>query len=282
MSNDRTLNQIMKAHYSASKGLWLLIALSQLGVFGLGVFSASHSEPPLLVLGGIALGAPVLLFVLRLGAGAYQAKAEEIRRLEFARKTVNHEPTNATLLQIRSDASKLPSFDPEPDGEYFGSDLPFGPQRMAHCAEERAFFTRAAARTLSFACAIAVLGGVIVAVFSSWFLFKTLAADGASSTADLNLTADLFGAFFVFFGVGSFSNLWGKYSSLAKTAGQVFHSCDQLRQQVDLDFSEVYLVVAAYDVAVAETPPLPGVLYRFQKKKLNALWRKEMAKVVDQ
>lgn len=272
------LSDVKRREYSQAKSLGFISAVIQWALFIGSLYAIFKATGDLAtVLGILAFVAPIVGFVLKQAAGRYYSSGERVRRLLYLQDGLGRQSSSADLLDVAESATSVPSLDPEPLDSEFTSELPSGPQRLAHIIQEAAFYTRSLARSTSrFYSALAV-GGLAVTIVGLLLLVQH-PTPALGRVADPTKTwVKAASMLLVFFATGTFAERAASFLSLSSSAKSVFDRCELLRKQPDVQESGVLLAMGTYDAALAKAQPLPGWVYRLRRERLHEAWKKFMA-----
>ncbi|MCA9647266.1 MAG: hypothetical protein KC492_41540, partial [Myxococcales bacterium] len=161
---------------------------------------------------------------------------------------------------------------PPPIGEYFDSPHPTGARRTAHIVEQAAFFTVRHASTMATVCLMltALCFGIGVALL--W-----LVANGQASPSAEPAFTQAAGALLAFVPTSEFLSLWSGYTRLRSVARRAVEHCGALARQESPDDEHVAFVVGSYDAGLAQGPPVPGLIYRLERDRLERAWAQHEA-----
>lgn len=258
----------MRRQFSAAKSLWALHVALEVIRLALGLYLLAGGRR-ILVAGAASLVVPILSFFVRRFADESRGIAERMRRLVLFQDGTGRAPSRAELLELRADATWLPDLDPPPIGAYYASTLPAGPQRLAHLGEEAAFHTRGYAKTASFVSFFVAGCGVVAAVL---FLWASLQA--GSAPADAGMAARLAAAVLTFFAAGTFAQFGFAFASLSVVAHRTFDRLDKLSLSADVALADVLVAMIPYECALAKSPPIPSLVYRILRSRLDEAWKR--------
>lgn len=262
------LSRAMRKEFSASKVTWAAIIALQVAallVAGASIwFEKRWSAVALFV--GIAV--PVVTAGLKRYAGTRYDLGERLRRLLVRADGLGKPVDDAERLLATVAGTVLPTWDPDPIGSYYSSPKRPGPPRLAHIVAQSAFFTAAHARTTRRFCWALVTGGMaagvalLLAVLQATNLSAGLGAKVAQAASSL-----------IAFGFASeFYQLAAGYADLEAAACRTLEDCCRLSKQDAPTSDAVMLAVSAYDQALAKAPPIPGLVYRVQRRGLEEAW----------
>lgn len=271
------LSEVKRREYSQAKILGIVSAVIQWALFGGSIYAIFEATGPLVsVLGVLAVVAPIIGFVLKQAASRYYSFGERVRRLLYLQDGLGRQPSPADLLELAESATSVPSLDPQPLDSEFTSELPKGPQRLAHITQEASFYTRAVARSASWFYGTLAVAGLAVTVVGLLLLVQGAPAlGGVADPAKAWVKAA--SMLLVFFATGTFAERAASFHSLSGSAKSVFDKCELLRKAVGVPESDVLLAMGAYDAALAKAQPLPGWIYRIRRGRLHEAWKKFMA-----
>ena len=155
--------------------------------------------------------------------------------------------------------------------DYYESKEPPGPKRLAEITAESAFFSDVLARRsagIVAACiaigAVAVIVGVVAAV------------RGDSSPGSVELATKLGLTVLAFIVTGDLVLLGLRYVRTASNSKRVFHNCAHALESVAISSSVAYTLSAQYQILMASSPPMPGLLYKAARERLTRVFRQAM------
>jgi hypothetical protein len=258
------LEDAMRKEYSVSKLLWLLVIVIDIAAVVLSL-RAIWVMPSAVTTFAWLIAAPLVCALLRKFAGDHYGRAEERRRALVRVDGWGQSLDPAESLLLSSETTGTPSWDPSPIASYYSSPRAAGDARVAHIVEQAAFFTARHARAAAAVCWLVVLAGVGIAVTVMWFATRTGGLDARNA-------GDAAAALLAFAAAGDFIVLALSYSELAATARATVGACGRLLRSTPVKSPELAAVVGTYDAVLAKSPPIPGVIYRLHRQRLEAEW----------
>lgn len=263
------LDEAMKREYSASKLAWLIMLVLQgvsLAIAFLGVLwgPSVHLATITFFVGAFV---PTLSVVLKKYAGDRYSKGEEIRRLRASNDGWGMPLESHDHLLLAADATTIPSWDPAPIGTYYNSKKAPGSPRAAHNAQQSAFFTRYLARTAEKLCFAVVAVSVVIAIILVIFVLNGVGA--VETTKQMTQVA---GSLLSFSVSSEFLQLALGYRELSATCQDTVKECGKLAKEKRPSAPSVYRALGDYDCALAKAPPIPGIIYKIRRKRLQNQW----------
>ncbi len=263
-------SQHARNDFAAAKASWLWLILVQAGLAATAALVCLVPARAVSV-GGVVVGllGTVVQFRLRASADVDYERAEYIRRLTLLADglgTTHDAGDVATLLAETRPAppGKMLSV----PGDYYDSDLPPGPRRLAHILWQSAHFTSQLAADAARYAGIVAVGG-IVAVMVSFVLLMS----GTIATTETAALAAAGVALLSLFGFGTLGELARNYQSLAAAAYKVTTRCAPLVERAAPKLADIVPVLELYNTAVARTAPIPEYVYQARRDQLNDSWR---------
>jgi hypothetical protein len=267
-----SLQPLMQREYSAAK-LWLRIAgLVQFGALLVAIVPLVHKTPVTVVAAAIAaLGVPILIFLLRGASSPHHVRGEQLRRLLLVQDGWGHEPPRAELADLVATGTNLHSLDPKPIGPYFSSKAPIGNRRLVENLQESAFYTKGnaalAARIYRMA---AVVGLLLVAGLIYYWLNSYFGARDSGATD----YAQIYSTLVTFFVAGYLAESSQAFAELRNEAEYVYQQAEALQlSSAAPDTHDAYALLLRYSCATTRAAPLPGLVYRRTRNRLDAAWR---------
>lgn len=259
------LAEAMRREFSATKLAWVFVLVAQAGALAI-VLAEVFASVNVVLAVVAAVAVPIVTVAVR-GVAKDHANAGEQFRRALVRSDGWGRPVPATLL-LRSiaEGTSLPSWDPPPIGTYYSSPYPPGPRRVAHIVQQSSFFTLSHARTAARACAVVLLMGF---VFGAALLWSAAHQALPSGSPHLAQAASAILSFSV---VSEFLGLFLAYRGLAASAQTTLERTGQLTLDSEPNAADVAFAVAGYDCTLAASPPIPGVIYRFERGRLEREW----------
>ena len=270
MTTNETLDHdVARREFARAKRSWFRVVVVQSALVAVPGVVALLAVPWIAYVGGVlALLGTVSLFFLRGVADSSYARAESIRRLLLVSKGLGRPIAPGVAMSALAEASTKDATDPEPEGEYFNSNLQPGLQRLVHHLWESAHCTVVLAGVVAaHVTAVAVAGGaVVIAAFFSALWFGTSASFGVQVSMAGSAMLGLFG-------FGAFAELARTYHGLSTTAGKTCTRCEGLLERATLNLPDAIAVVEDYNVAVAQAAPIPTYVWRWKQKALAESWK---------
>lgn len=242
----------------------------------------------------VAVSAPLLAFLLMYVAFYLRGQADEhfetadgIRRSDLLRNGLGIEPpVEALVRQLSETVSTKAAPTPNASGQYYNSPLPTGTRRLAHILAESAHFTATLAKHTARLCSmVGILGGGVVLILA--YLVLSLVPKSApptgSSVSLLQQNASGIAAACMamasFFVLGTFTELWRNFRSLAAVAEATRSRCLGLLDQPDIELARLLAELEPYNCAVARSAPIPTFVWDKYKVKLTEAWAEISARV---
>ncbi len=278
-----------RSDFDAAKAYWNKWLLLQVIAPVLGMISALLPHWKV-----VAISAPILTFVLMLGASKLRIEADAhfetgdaIRRSDLLRNGLGVEPPSDDLARQLSETVSTNSAETTgPKNSYYNSSLPKGPRRLAHILAESAHFTAALAKVAAKWCATVMwVAGTVVAILAYLVLslIPKTAQPSGSAVSLLQQNAPGFAVACVtmasFFAIGTFFDLWRNFKALATTAEKTRAHCLGLLAAADIELTHLLPELEHYNCAAARSAPIPTVIWLRHKAKLTANWEQLSATV---
>lgn len=264
------VEEAMRREYSAAKLAWLAIGAAH--VLALAVAGAAiwHDTNPRLAL-AVAIVFPIVGTIAKKYGSDRYGRAERLRRALACADGWGGALASVEQLLLRIDTTVLPTWDPPSRGKYFSSKRPTGGDRMVHITQQAAFFSHAHARLAFWCCVVLMVPGLVFAGTLLWMIAEGTGTDGPRlARGMLSLLALLTS--------GELAQTALGYWELARDARSTVDAAEHLLEKPVVAPRDVMLVVGAYDAALAKAPPLPGLVYRVQRERLEADWRRRESK----
>lgn len=262
-----SIEGLVRREYSAAKLGWSAILLLQVVGLGLAVAGILGSSSWSVVLGFVGLTAPIIAASLRQWSQGHQSRGDELRRLMLVQRSLDCKTAEDPLLTGLAEQTSLPSLDPKPLGHYYDSERSAGPKRFVDNLAESAFFTVRLSRTAAFLflmfSGIIGLGGIALLwmVANGWHL-----SHGSSALTQVP------GALIAFAAGNEFLNAGLAFRNLKTVAASTLRECVRMRHS-HAQYVDLMLLLCTYDCALAQSPPIPGILYRLQRESLDQGWK---------
>ena len=276
MANDQPLLELMRREYSVAKlcvrgGEALQVAAT---VIAFVAVATEHTGAAYVA--AAAFAGPILLLLLREIGTRYQSAGDRVRRFLLFWEGLGRKPSAEELADADVRGATLRSFDPQPRGSYYTSNLPVGKQRLSENLQESAFFTKEQAHTSMLFYGALTFLGLVASIWFAWYWLRQ-----HPFTTDPNggpQGAQLFSALIVFFGTGHVIQSTLAFYKLGVVGQRVFDKSAKLKLLAEnvIDETELGQLLTTYEVALAKTPPLPGWSYWRVGSKLDATWRTHM------
>lgn len=266
-----TVSSEMKRQFSAAKVAWVTVLFLQAGVLALSVGVLLRGRPaPVLVVAAVLT--PVATTLLKRYAGQRFGHGERLRRALAEQDGLGVAIPLEELLGAAANSPLLASLDPDPIGGYYTSPLDPGPRRWASITAQASLFTTAHAGAARALCVAAAGGGLAVGVL---LLLRLALADGIRPEDRMRFVQVVASVMMVGF-TTEFMRLGFLFHDLRTAAQRAVESCCRLAERADATDAEVRRAVAAYDMALAKTGvPLPGWIYRLQRRRLDSVWKRQ-------
>lgn len=267
MSDD--IETEMRATYSASKRWWRgVLALWAASIALAGATQVQLPSPLPVIATALSFLFAVMAFGVRWRADALYQTAEGLRRAKLLADGLGETTDPAELARIRASASQRASGDPAPLGAYYTSERGKGWHRVLHNVQESAFYTEAIARCTAWICAIAVAAGLVLAIVAL-FVAVNLPDDAMASRVMGNVVMGGVASIIS----GTLADLARAYFALSRAATECFDRSRPLLTLPQIPLRDALRTMDSYDAALANAPPLPGLVYRPMQKRLDTLWK---------
>ncbi|HEX4334358.1 MAG TPA: hypothetical protein VH062_00515 [Polyangiaceae bacterium] len=262
-----TAIDLMRNEYSASKLRWGLVLLVQLVGVVVAVLGTGLRGPWVAVPAACTLAIPIASTLLKHWATRYQARGDDLRRslvlADGLGRTVDAEP----ILIGAAEGTEVASWDPAPIGSYFNSPMPAGPGRVVHIVQQSAFFSTRHAAAAALLCFLFAGTSTSLGVALLWLFVHAALAMTSATVASAASALLAFGVGGEFLAVGL--SFW----RLQDAARATVRACGSLLRTSTIDQSQLLAVTGGYDSAIGQAPPVPGFLYRIQRRRLEKAWR---------
>lgn len=268
------LFDIMQFLYKKAEKLWWItffIAMSMPVLSLIAIWSEQTTF--LVIIASIATITPIAISWIRHFAATIYAKADKCRRLILYADGLGREISNDDLAAIRAwvigKKLKKSGFTPP----YYLSNKPIGPNRLADIISESAFFTtQLSGKVVFFLCLVLFVSLlVMIGLLLSSNLF--ISAEEISQTHLLSIISKSAAIIVAFLISGDFALLIKKYIDLQSVADSAFNRCSKLRNESNLNDSQVFYVVEDYNVVLIQSPPIPSLVYNKYRDNLNEVYR---------
>lgn len=269
--------ELLRREFSAAKLGWSLILLLQLTGLGLAVAASIGGASWSLLLGWLGLLTPLAVSGLRQWAQKRQVRGDSLRRSMLLQRSWDRPIARDSLLVGLADRTSVPSWDPAPLGSYYASGAKAGPRRFVNNLAESTFFTLRQAKVATRLCFF--VSGVI-GLFGLSLLW--LLASGWQPPYQGSQLTQIPSALIAFAVGNEFLGAAFAYQSLHEVSKATLRDCAAISGKVTPPTpTELLLLLAAYDCSLAQSPPLPGILYRIQRRKLDRDWKAYGAQLSD-
>jgi hypothetical protein len=266
MSDD--IETEMRATYSASKRWWRgVVALWVVSIALAGATQLPLPDPLPVIATALSFLFAVAAFGVRWRADALYQTAEGLRRVKLLADGLGETSDPAELARIRASASERASGDPAPIGAYYTSERGKGWHRVLHNVQESAFYTETIARRTAWICTIAVATGLVLAIVAL-FVAVNLTDDVVSRVMGNVVMGGVVSII-----SGTLADLARAYFALSRAATECFDRSRLLLSRAEVPLRDALRTMDSYDAALANAPPLPGLVYRSMQKRLDALWK---------
>ena len=265
--------QRMRDEFGAAKRAWLLVVALQ-GLWLLAVVVSEFVTPPaspfVLLLTAAAL--PVALSFFRQRADGHYRVAERRRRALRLNKGLGVVPSASQRAELAAASTAKRGDEPVPLGDYYSSERDLGPDRLAHLVQEETFYTRdlaLRASALALAGVVVVMGAAILTMYGALHLVASDYVQGEASGRLANACLAIVGL-----GVsGTLLDLRRSYAELADAASSAYEHVKVLADRGNCSLVELLPVLSSYDCALAASAPIPTIVYRINRARLDAAWR---------
>lgn len=263
------LVDVMGLEYSRSKR-WLNWTLGlSLVIQAMTILSAALSSGPgPKAIGVIVALTQLLLFIFRRLGKTHFGLAEQIRRLVMLHDGLGVQPSEDQLAAIWERVGNPQDAKPLYLDPYYESSLPKGCKRLVEITRESAFFTASLARSAAIAFWGVAIAGLGAAIFALVVAIQTQANQVA-----LEIVAKAVVASMAFWVTGDLATMALQYAGLATAASRVQTQCAHLLSKAEQHADEVHPLVAEYNCAVIQAPPISEWIYRWRQDVLNQAWR---------
>ncbi|WP_437940613.1 hypothetical protein [Sorangium sp. So ce341] len=259
--------EAQRREFSAAKLAWLLLLLLQLAALVLALLGVRYEKQLALETVFAGVFVPVLSVVLKKYAGDRYSKGEGLRRILAYNNGWGKSIEPSEQLLLSADTTSIPSWDPSPTDTYYNSKKPVGAARVAHIAQQSAFYT------LRFAGVTMMLAAIfIVAAVVAGSVLLILAIQGLDAAEGRSQITQFAGTLLAFSVSSEFLQLAFAYNELVSACTATVTECGKLAKQGRPSIQSVYLAVGAYDCALAKAPPIPGLVYRLRREKVERDW----------
>jgi hypothetical protein len=155
--------------------------------------------------------------------------------------------------------------------EYYESKEPPGPKRLAEITAESAFFSAVLAkRSAGIVAACVVIGAVAVVVG----VVAAVRGDSAPRSVDFATKVGL--TVLAFIVTGDLVLLGVRYRRAASNAKRVLQDCKHALEFAVISSSTAHTLSAQYQIVMASSPPMPGLLYKATRDRLTMVFRQAM------
>lgn len=270
MNGNQELGDVRNYLFDRAEALWWISFYLTVGMQGLLLVSIVWNLPWVIYISGFAaLALPLAVTWIRECASSFSGKGDKVRRaILYADSLGESIPSQEdALIRGWTEGSELAPAPFQPP--YYFSPLPPGPARLADNVCESAFFTmklsEIVVRQLTAVLILSIL--ILFAI-----LYFGLLSDGGAKHAGLVANAVLATASFIL--GGDILVLRKKYAELCSAATVAYEQCGRLREIPDISLFEVMQPVEDYNIALAQSPPVPFKLHIKYNDFLNKIYRK--------
>jgi hypothetical protein len=221
------------------------------------------------VLAVVVLVCQAAVWLLRRKALGLHRLADQARRRALLIDALGETKERLDVADLRGGFSKRACEKAEGTSRpnYWGNDLPQGPERLLRSLQESAFWSKylydKAARRM-----IRIGAGVLVALALVALLGYLVFSGNASLAVPRVLVVVL--SFFI--GLDVFGQAFA-WQTAAKEAAEADRRLDRL----DTELQPMLAVVADYAIATSSAAPIPDALYKAEHDRLNKLWSEHRA-----
>jgi len=246
--------------------LWSLslkLALFAVSVLVL-VFEAGFPAKALLWFAGII---QLLLFLSRWRSMTHQCLAEELRRTAMLKDGLGICPSRMYEAKIASRVGDVTKYSAHTAG-YYTSKLPEGPFRLAEITAESAFYSEGIARASGWTLVAVAASGAVIVVYS--FLALVMASPPSTT---LDLASKIAVLAVAFWATDDWIVMAIRLLVCASGCDRVLDLCSELLEtEGAVTERDACIVLMEYHAAVAEAGPLPSVVYKIMRKRLDKAW----------
>jgi hypothetical protein len=215
-----------------------------------------------------AFVAPLAMFLLRELGSHFYGKGDRVRKILMLWQGLDRAPSEDDLLNVLASASERSRLEPLPIGGYYAPAGAPGMAQLMFQLQESAFWTSHLARIASIVN-YAFSGSGLVATATIAFTALRNLQGGAGTQVDFS---KVFASLLLFFAAGTNMAAARAYGALAEAAKVTLKKSSTLRREGEVDVIEAHKVLSAYDAALAKALPIPGYVYRFMQKRIQAAW----------
>lgn len=241
----------------------LLVCISVVGLF-------DYFKEHIVVLALASFLIQLFSFFSRVMAEKKLDLAEYIRRSFMLSEGLGTPLTQKDVKRIMRKTGKT-SFAISPaSNNYYESQTPSGPVRLAENIREASFFTSyisESASYLFFSVSLIAFVGFLISLFVASTTLNDLKTIRTLATAILALVG--------FIASSDFLSLALKFRSLHYSSEEVYNCIEELlKNNPNPSESEVLLLLGDYNCATVTSPPIPELIYKWKRDFLNELWNK--------
>ena len=267
------LIEAMRSEFGKSKGWYDRSICASLGMLFLSAVLVPCPFGVFTVIIGMGLFIlPILLFVSREFSLKHQDRAEYIRRSLMLADALDHKPSKIELAQLTINLGSIDRSEPLFDKRYYDSEIAVGPSRLIDILAESAFFTHNLSKRAAW-----ILGGMIcvgvVVLFSVLYMLISLPVGHEISSVVAKWAALVMS----FLAAGDFAYLFRRYFCLSLASKDVLSKSDTLTKNENISAEDAMELADEYNCAVIQSPPIPGIIYKYMLKALNEAWRKRQS-----
>lgn len=229
------------------------------------ILDATVSAKILLWFAGIV---QLFLFLSRWRSVEHQRLAEELRRRAMLKDGLGVCPPVMYEAKVASRVGNVEKFDARTAG-YYTSESPQGPFRLAEITAESAFYSHGVAWTSGWILVTISAVAVTVVVFS----FIALVMTNPPGTT-LDLASKIAVLAVAFWATDDWIMMAIRLFVCAQDCDRVLDRCsDLLEIREDATERDVCITLMEYHAAVSDAGPLPSVVYKMRRKRLDEAWR---------
>jgi len=268
VNREKDLADIRNYLYEEAEKLWRWSLYVSASVQVLSLIAAfTNSSWFLVIVGLLALTAPISITWLREQANQRTQKADKCRRLILYADGLGERIQQEELANVFSWVNVKPK--PAPFiSPYYDSNFPVGTNRLADITSESAFFTKAIAEKVKFYLQIFLFISSLLII-----IILYLAATTGKAGIIIN-TSKVTTSIISFLLAGDIFILMARYSELSAVAKETFLLCSKLKGRQDLKVSEVMQTTEDYHITLIQSPPIPFIFYQKYQKSLNDAYKK--------
>ena len=273
MKEQKDLSDIRNYLYGKAENLWWISLWIAIGTQFLSLIAVwTDKRLFLTIIGFMAIASPLVITWLREIATEITNKADKCRRVilyadGLGQEIPKHELATICAWVMGATIKEAPFVSP-----YYSSSLKAGPNRLADIMAEAAFFTYQLVERLSFLLNL-FFGLSIMIVIGILYTSNLFVDDDWQQGGLLSTVAKSAALVIAFLISGDFRLLIKKFYNLRTTSKETFEKCVKMRDDEDLKAKEILQAVEDYNIALVQSPPIPGRFYRKYKEELNRVYR---------